>query len=235
MERGAPSSGAASMLTPDEIRSNYAGVNARIRAACERVGRNATDVTLVAVSKAFPAEAVSAAIAAGAHDIGENRVQEAREKKALAQGQARWHLIGHLQSNKAKDAVRIFDVIQTIDSLALAEKVGQAAAAAGKRPEVLLEVNIGREPQKAGADPAGVEALAREVARIEELSLTGLMTIPPVADELHARAYFREMRTLRDAIGLRHLSMGMTDDFEAAIEEGATIVRVGRAIFGSRG
>ena len=223
------------MLTPDEIRSNYAAVNARIRAACERGGRNTTDVTLVAVTKAFPAEAVSAAIAAGAHDIGENRVQEAREKKPLAQGQARWHLIGHLQSNKAKDAVRVFDVIQTIDSLALAEKVGQAAAAAGKRPEVLLEVNIGREPQKAGADPAGVEALAREVARIEELSLTGLMTIPPIADAQHARAYFREMRTLRDTIGLRHLSMGMTDDFEAAIEEGATIVRVGRAIFGSRG
>jgi len=150
-------------------------------------------------------------------------------------GSARWHLIGHLQSNKARDAVRIFDVIQTIDSVALAAKVGKAAQSAGKRQEVLLEVNIGREPQKAGADPAEVESLAREVAKIDALALTGLMTIPPVGDETAARAYFRELRALRDATGLKHLSMGMTDDFEVAVEEGATIVRVGRAIFGSRG
>ncbi|HEY3053680.1 MAG TPA: YggS family pyridoxal phosphate-dependent enzyme [Thermoanaerobaculia bacterium] len=223
------------MLTPDEIRSNYAAVEARIRNACVRAGRKADEITLVAVSKTFAAEAVSAAIAAGARDIGENRVQEARDKKPLAPGAARWHLIGHLQSNKAKDAVHIFDVIQTIDSVSLAEKVGKAAAAAGKVQEVLLEINIGREAQKAGADPAEVEALAREVARIEALSLTGLMTIQPVAEESQARAYFREMRALREATGLRHLSMGMTDDFEMAIEEGATIIRVGRAIFGSRG
>ena len=220
------------MLRPDEIAANYKLVQDRVRAACARSGRNPNEVTLVAVSKTFPAEAVTAAIAAGAHDVGENRVQEARDKKPSARGSARWHLIGHLQSNKAKDAVRIFDVIQTIDSLTLADKVAKAAAAAEKRQEVLLEVNIGREPQKAGADPGAVAALARDVAKIDSLILTGLMTIPPVGD---SRAYFREMRSLHDATGLKELSMGMTDDFEIAIEEGATIVRVGRAIFGSRG
>jgi pyridoxal phosphate enzyme (YggS family) len=223
------------MLDPEQIRANYAAVASRVRAACERAGRGASEVTIVAVSKTFPAEAASAAIAAGARDLGENRVQEARDKKPVVSGSARWHLIGHLQSNKARDAVRIFDVIQTIDSVALAAKVGKAAQSAGKRQEVLLEVNIGREPQKAGADPAEVESLAREVAKIDALALTGLMTIPPVGDETAARAYFRELRALRDATGLKHLSMGMTDDFEVAVEEGATIVRVGRAIFGSRG
>ncbi len=223
------------MLGPEEIRANLAQVEARVRSACERAGRERGDVTLVAVTKTFPVEAVSAAIAAGATDVGENKVQEARDKKPIAVGHARWHLIGHLQSNKAKDAVRIFDVIQTIDTIPLAEKVAKAASAANKRQEVLLEVNIGREPQKAGADPSGIETLAAAVARIDELSLTGLMTIPPAGDERSARAYFAEMRKMRDALGLDHLSMGMTDDFELAIEEGATIIRVGRAIFGSRG
>ncbi|HSP13294.1 MAG TPA: YggS family pyridoxal phosphate-dependent enzyme [Thermoanaerobaculia bacterium] len=223
------------MLSAEEIRTNYAVVLKRIAAACGRSGRSAGDVTLVAVTKTFPAEAVTSAIAAGAHEIGENRVQEGRDKRPLVQGSARWHLIGHLQSNKAKDAVRVFDVIQTIDSVSLAEKVGKAAVGAGKRIEVLLEVNIGREPQKTGADPDEVEALARGVRGVEGLNLTGLMTIPPVSDEQATRAYFRELRSMRDALGLKHLSMGMTDDFETAIEEGATIVRVGRAIFGSRG
>jgi pyridoxal phosphate enzyme (YggS family) len=220
------------MLEPEEVAANYAAVMGRVRAACQRSGRKPSDITLVAVTKTFPAEAVSAAIAAGAADVGENRVQEARDKKPLAPGSVRWHLIGHLQSNKAKDAVRLFDVIHTIDSVALADKVGKAAAAAGKRQEVLLEVNIGRELQKAGADPSAVRELAGEVGKIGSLHLRGLMTIPPVGDP---RAYFAEMRTLRDATGLEHLSMGMTDDFEIAIEEGATIIRVGRAIFGSRG
>ena len=229
-----PWSAAAAMLAPEEIRVNFAKVEARVRGACQRAGRERADVTVVAVTKTFPAEAVSAAIAAGATDVGENKVQEARDKRPLAQGGARWHLIGHLQSNKAKDAVRIFDVIQTIDSVALAGKVATAATAANKRQEVLLEVNIGREPQKAGADPADIERLAAEVSRIDALLLTGLMTIPPAGDERSARAYFAQLRKMGDALGLDHLSMGMTDDFEAAIEEGATIIRVGRAIFGSR-
>ena len=223
------------MLAPEVIRANFAAVEERVRAACRRAGRDRKEVTLVAVTKTFPGEAVTAAIAAGATDVGENKVQEARDKKPLAQGSARWHLIGHLQSNKAKDAVRIFDVIQTIDSVSLAEKVGKAAAAAGKHVDVMLEVNIGREPQKAGVDPAEAASLAKEVSRIENLTLTGLMTIPPVGDEASSRKYFRELRALRDTLGLKELSMGMTDDFEVAIEEGATIVRVGRAIFGSRG
>lgn len=223
------------MLAPEVIRANFAAVDERVRAACQRAGRDRKEVTLVAVTKTFPAEAVTAAIAAGATDVGENKVQEARDKKPLARGSARWHLIGHLQSNKAKDAVRIFDVIQTIDSVSLAEKVGKAAVAAGKHVDVMLEVNIGREPQKAGVDPAEAASLAKEVSRIENLTLTGLMTIPPVGDEASSRKYFRELRALRDTLGLKELSMGMTDDFEVAIEEGATIVRVGRAIFGSRG
>lgn len=230
-----PSNAAATMLAPEQIRANFAGVESRVRAACERAGRERGDVTLVAVTKTFPAEAVTAAIAAGGTDVGENKVQEARDKQPLAHGHARWHLIGHLQSNKAKDAVRIFDVIQTIDTLSLAEKVARAAAGATRRQEVLLEVNLGREPQKAGADPADVETLAAAVSRIAELSLTGLMTIPPAGDERAARGWFAQLRRLRDATGLRHLSMGMTEDFETAIEEGATIVRIGRAIFGSRG
>jgi len=136
------------VLTPDEIRANIAAVSARIEAACARAGRRRDDVRLVAVSKTFPAEAVDAAILAGMTDLGENRVQEARDKKPLVKGTARWHLIGHLQSNKAKDAVKLFDVIETVDSVALAEKIARAAAAVGKRQEVFLQVNVGGEEMK---------------------------------------------------------------------------------------
>jgi pyridoxal phosphate enzyme (YggS family) len=221
------------MLTPDEIRANLAAVNARIDAACKRAGRKREEVTLVAVSKTFPAEAVTNAIAGGATHVGENKVQEAREKKPLVTGSARWHLIGHLQSNKAKDAVRTFDVIETIDSLELAQKVANAAGAIGKRQEVLLQVNIGREAQKSGADPDDAPALARDIAAIDGLSLRGLMVIPPFDEE--SRPHFRAMRELQQRIGVAELSMGMSEDFEVAIEEGSTIVRVGRAIFGARG
>src|SRR5260370_32259051 len=142
------SRGAGSMLSPDSIAANLAAVEQRIDAACMRSGRRRGDVTLVAVTKTFPAEGVTSAIAAGITDIGENRVQEARDKQPLVTGSARWHLIGHLQSNKAKDAVRLFSVIQTVDSVELADKIARAADAAGKRQEVLVEVNIGRELQK---------------------------------------------------------------------------------------
>ncbi|HUP45551.1 MAG TPA: YggS family pyridoxal phosphate-dependent enzyme [Thermoanaerobaculia bacterium] len=223
------------MLSPDQIRSNLAAVERRIAAACELSGRNRSAVTLVAVSKTFPAAAIRAALDAGATDVGENRVQEARDKKPEVPEPARWHLIGHLQSNKAKDAVRLFDVIHTIDSTALAERVGRAAAAAGKRQEVLIEVNIAREPQKAGTDPADVEGMVHAIRRTEALSLLGLMAIPPMGEPEAMRPYFRELRTLKESLGLLQLSMGMTDDFEVAIEEGATIIRVGRAIFGTRG
>ncbi len=217
------------------IRDNAAAVRARIAAACVRAGRDPAEVTLVAVTKVFPADYVEHAIAAGIADIGENRVQEAREKKPLVRGGARWHLIGHLQSNKAKDAVRLFDVIQTVDSLDLAQKIARAAEAAGKRQEVLLQVNIGNEEQKSGAERADVPALVEALRGIDALDLRGLMAIPPVGAADDARRYFRELRALRDRVGVEQLSMGMSEDFEVAIEEGATIVRVGRAIFGSRG
>ena len=218
----------------DEIRSGVAALEARIAAACARAGRKREDVRLVAVSKTFPAADLDHAIAAGMTDIGENKVQETRDKKPLVTGSARWHLIGHLQSNKAKDAVRLFDVIQTVDSAELAEKIARAAESAGKRQDVLLQVNIGRELQKSGAAPDGVPELARRIAAIPAIRLTGLMAIPPAGEAEEMRPYFRELRTMRDDLGLTELSMGMTDDFEVAIEEGATIIRVGRAIFGSR-
>ncbi|HUP48311.1 MAG TPA: YggS family pyridoxal phosphate-dependent enzyme [Thermoanaerobaculia bacterium] len=223
------------MLGPDQIRANLIAVERRIVAACDRSGRRREGVTLVAVAKTFPAAAVEAAIAAGATDIGENRVQEARDKKPAVSGLAHWHLIGHLQSNKAKDAVRLFDVIHSIDSPSLAGKTGRAAAAAGKRQDVLIEVNIAGEPQKAGALPADVPALTAAIRAIDSLSLLGLMAIPPLGDPEATRPHFRSLRNLKEDLGLHQLSMGMTDDFEVAIEEGATILRVGRAIFGSRG
>ena len=214
------------------IRDDLQSVERRIAQACARAGRRRDEVTLVAVSKTKPAEMIDEAIAAGVTEVGENRVQEARDKKPLVRGRARWHLIGHLQSNKAKDAVRLFDVIQTIDRTDLAEKVARAAASAGKVQEVLIEVNIGNEPQKSGAAPADAGALADSVHKLDSLRLRGLMAIPPAED---ARRSFGELRALRDRLGLEELSMGMTDDFETAIEEGATIIRVGRAIFGERG
>jgi PLP dependent protein len=219
----------------DEIQANITALQARIDAACQRAGRKRSDVHLVAVTKTFPASDVGLAIEAGMTDVGENKVQEAREKKPGVAGAARWHLIGHLQSNKAKDAVSLFDVIQTIDSLAVAEKVGRAAEAAGKTQSVLLQVNIGRELQKSGVLPDDTAALAKNIAAVPSLRLAGLMAIPPVGEAEATRSYFRELRAMRDDLGLEQLSMGMTDDFEVAIEEGATIVRVGRAIFGSRG
>lgn len=223
------------MLSREEIRANLEAVKKRVAAACARAGRDPAGVRLVAVTKTFGADAPTAAIAAGATDIGENRVQEARDKKPSVVGSARWHLIGHLQSNKAKDAVRLFDVIETIDSLDLAQKVASAAKNAGKRPEVLIEVNVGREAQKTGANPDEVVELSRQVAAVDGLSLRGIMAIPPHGTPEETRLWFRELRKLRDATGLPELSMGMTEDFEVAIEEGSTIVRVGRAIFGARG
>ncbi len=217
------------------IRDNIAAVEERIARACERAGRAREDVMLVAVSKTFPAEFVDEAIAAGVTDIGENRVQEARDKKPLVRGGVRWHLIGHLQTNKAKDAVKLFDVIEAIDSFDLAEKLARAAEGQGKTIDVMLQVNIGDEPQKSGLARGEVDVVARQIAGLASLRLIGLMAIPPVGTPDESRPYFRELRSMRDALGLKELSMGMSEDFEAAIEEGSTMVRVGRAIFGSRG
>jgi pyridoxal phosphate enzyme (YggS family) len=216
------------MPRADDIRANLTALEARIAAACARAKRPRGDVTLVAVTKTFPASDVALAIEAGMTDVGENKVQEGRDKKPLVARAARWHLIGHLQSNKVKDAVCVFDVIQTVDSVELAEKIMRAAQSAGRKPELLLQVNIGREPQKSGVDPDDVATLAKQIG------VAGLMAIPPVGNAEEARSFFRDLRGLRDDSGVRELSMGMTDDFEVAIEEGATIIRVGRAIFGNR-
>lgn len=223
------------MSRADEIRANLIAIERRIVAACDVAARHRDDVTLVAVTKTFPASDVDLVIAAGAQHVGENKVQEGRDKRPDVQGAARWHLIGHLQSNKAKDAVRLFDVIHSIDSTALAEKVARAAEAQGKRQDVLVQVNIGRETQKSGAEIEDVPALARAISALPSLELKGLMAIPPAGEAEAARPYFRELKRMRDDLGLPELSMGMTDDFEVAIGEGATIIRVGRAIFGARG
>jgi len=224
-----------SVSRADEIRANLVALERHIVAACDLASRPRHEVKLVAVTKTFPALDVVHAVAAGITDVGENKVQEAREKQPDVSATARWHLIGHLQSNKSKDAVRLFDVIQTVDSLELVEKLARVAESVGKRQDVMLQVNVGREAQKSGAEVSDVPALAKSVAAFPSLQLTGLMAIPPAGEAEAMRPYFRELRSLRDDLGLPELSMGMTDDFEVAIEEGATIIRVGRAIFGARG
>jgi pyridoxal phosphate enzyme (YggS family) len=227
------------MLTAREIADRIAIVRARIGAAARRAGRADDAITLVLASKTQPPEALAAAYAAGARDFGENYVQEAAAKlAALATlSAARWHLIGHLQTNKAKLAVAIFDSIDSVDSARLAAALAKARPAPPVR--ALIEVNLGAEAAKTGAAPASLEALI--AAARDQLEIAGLMTIPPLGDGPEsARRYFAELRAIRDRLAARsglalsELSMGMTEDFEIAIEEGATIVRVGRAIFGER-
>jgi pyridoxal phosphate enzyme (YggS family) len=188
----------------------------------------------------MPPEAVREAVAAGVRMLGENRVQEAREKIAACPGLAAWHLIGHLQSNKAKLAVGLFDLIQSLDSLHLAEELDRQGRALGKRVRCLVQVNVGEEAQKSGADEAEVRPLLTRAASLPHLAVEGLMAIPPFLPDPEAvRPFFRRLRLLRDRLTtegfpLTELSMGMTHDFEVAIEEGATMVRVGTAIFGTR-
>jgi hypothetical protein len=218
-------------------------VRRRIAEAATASGRSPSDVTLVAVGKTFPAATVQEAVAAGALDLGENRVQEAAAKKPEVVG-ARWHLIGPLQRNKAKTALEVFDVVQTLDRPELADRLQRLLAEhwPERRLQVLLEINIGAEPQKAGALPDEAEDLLRHALVCDRLEVGGLMAIPPWAEDPEvSRPPFRALRQLRDrlqdAVGaaLPHLSMGMSHDFEVAISEGATVVRVGTAIFGPRG
>ncbi|MGH9457794.1 MAG: YggS family pyridoxal phosphate-dependent enzyme [Thermoanaerobaculia bacterium] len=222
-----------------DLAARLSAIEGKVEAACARSGRRREEVTLIAVTKTFGPDLVEAALAAGMRDLGENRVQEAREKVARAAGRARWHLIGHLQSNKAKEAVALFDCIQTIDSEALAEKVGRHAEDAGKSLDVLIQVNVGGEMQKSGVAPEEIAAVARAVDAHRSLRLRGLMTIPPLLPGESVRPFFRTLRELRERAretwpGCRDLSMGMSDDFEVAIEEGATMIRLGRALFGER-
>lgn len=232
-------------------------IQARIAAAARRTGRDPAEVTLVAVTKTHPPALVAEALAAGLRHFGENRVQEAETKiAALATADPRptWHLIGHLQRNKAKPAARLFDIVHSLDSLRLAETLDRALAAmpGGQRLPALLQVNVSGEASKEGFDlpggvtnQAGLPLFLAEVERIlalPHLQIQGLMTIAPYTpDPEAARPVFRALRRLRDtlarhcpAAGWTQLSMGMTDDFEVAIEEGATLVRVGRALFGER-
>jgi len=224
------------------IAERVAAVRRRIERAARRCGRDPAAVTLVAVGKTHPSEALAAAVEAGITDLGENRVQEAVAKKASVPP-ASWHLIGPLQRNKVSAALRVFDVVQTVDRPALVERLAALLDRdwPGRRLPVLLEVNVGGEPQKAGVAPAEALALARDVVRHPQLDLRGLMTVPPLAADAEAsRPHFRTLAALaedlRQRLGLplAALSMGMSHDFEIAIEEGATIVRVGTAIFGPR-
>lgn len=217
-------------------------VRRRIEEAATACGRDPAEIRLVAVSKTWPPEAVAAAHEAGLTVFGENYVQEAREKiAALASLPVRWHLIGHLQTNKAKFAVRFFDLIHTLDSVRLAREIDRLAARLAKVQDVLIQVSLAGEETKSGASPTEVPALLAEASRLAHLRVLGLMTIPPYFDDpQRARPYFARLRALRDrlqeesGIALPELSMGMTGDFEAAIAEGATLVRIGTAIFGKR-
>jgi PLP dependent protein len=226
------------------ISENIARVEERIAAACCRSGRRREDVTLVAISKTHPAELIRAAFAAGLRNFGENRVQEAKSKRAeLADLDIAWHLVGHLQSNKARLARELFHWVHSVDSLRLAEKLAQAAASGDTPLPVLIEVNVGEETSKAGVRAGEVTELVRQIVHLKTLTLRGLMVIPPFFENAEdARPFFRQLRELADEIEARklpnvsmhELSMGMSHDFEVAIEEGATVVRVGTAIFGAR-
>ena len=229
------------------IASNLAEVRARIAQAANRAGRQPDDVALMAVSKTHPASAILEAMAAGQCLFGENRVQEFAAKhdelKAAGEANTRFHLIGHLQSNKADRAAKIFDAIDSVDSLRLAERLNDAAERIGRRLDVLIEVNVGGEAAKSGLDPASdeLQALLEAAPRLPALAIRGLMAVPPITPEPEgARPYFRQLRELRDqlrassGLELPELSMGMSHDFEVAIEEGSTCVRIGTAIFGAR-
>lgn len=237
------------------LEQNLRRVQQRIADAAERAGRAPCDITLVAVSKTFPAEAILAAHALGVRHFGENRVEEALEKipsvnRLITQSPPcpiTWHLVGHLQSRKVNAAVELFDYIHSVDSVALARKIEKRAAATGtlKAIPILLEVNIAGEATKFGFVPEPREdffAAVQAILTLPHLDIQGLMTVAPIAPQPDdARPHFRALRTLRDELRVRfperawqHLSMGMTDDFQAAIAEGATIIRIGRAIFGRR-
>ncbi|MCL4535269.1 MAG: YggS family pyridoxal phosphate-dependent enzyme [Bacteroidetes bacterium] len=227
-----------------DISANLAEVRLCIAAAALRVGRDPDEVTLVAVSKTIDAARVRAAYAAGQRHFGENRVQEAEGKiGALADlADIHWHLVGHLQTNKVRPALGLFQLIESVDSVHLAEAISRQALVQERVAHILLEVNVAGEPSKYGFRPAELPDAAARIAGLPGIALRGLMTVAPaVADPEEVRPVFRTLRGLRDDLQQQvpesrwaHLSMGMTEDFEVAVEEGATIVRIGRAIFGPR-
>jgi pyridoxal phosphate enzyme (YggS family) len=232
-------------MTSDQIADNLAHVRSRIDAAARRAGRNPAEITLVAVSKTFDADHVRAAWVAGQRDFGENKVQEAERKIAAttALAGARWHLIGHLQSNKARKAAGPFAMIHSVDSVDLLKRLDGAAAEVGAEPEILLQADLAGEATKHGSREQQIAALARAALESRAVKLAGLMLLPPWNENQEVtRPWFVQLRRLRDRLAadgiplesLKHLSMGMSHDFEAAVEEGATLVRVGTAIFGRR-
>jgi pyridoxal phosphate enzyme (YggS family) len=229
------------------IADNIAEIHERIARAAAQVGRNPDSITLMAVSKTVEPERIKEAYASGLRVFGENRVQEFEGKSGALSDlkDAQWHLIGHLQSNKAKKAAELFHAVDSVDSLRLAEKLNQVATETNKKLEVLIEIKVGQEESKAGIplDSPELENLLLAAPQLANLQIRGLMTVPPFTDDPEgARPYFRLLRDLRDKIAARKLpavqmdvlSMGMSHDFEVAIEEGSTCIRVGTAIFGAR-
>jgi pyridoxal phosphate enzyme (YggS family) len=223
------------------LAENLSSIQQRIAAACQRAGRDPASVMLMAVSKTHPPETVQEATDLGLVFFGENKVQEAKAKIPQCPGKLRWHFIGHLQSNKARDAVDLFEMIQSVDSLALAQEINKRCEQAGKRMPILLEVNLAGEASKFGYAPERLLAEFNELNALPRLEIHGLMTVPPwkpAAEQV--QPFFRQARELKqqceEILGapLPHLSMGMSGDFEVAIEEGATIVRIGTALFGER-
>jgi len=229
----------------NNIVRNIQSIRERIARAADACGRSAGEIALLAISKTFPKESISQAAEAGVNKFGENRVQEAEGKIPYFRDilKLEWHLVGHLQSNKTRRAAELFDVIHSIDSVKLASRLNQASLEIGKTLSVLLQVDLAGEETKFGADPVQIREIVEAISGFTGIRLDGLMTIPPFfEDPEQARPYFAKLRELREmleseqpgCLGLRHLSMGMSNDFEAAIREGATIIRIGTAIFGSR-
>jgi len=223
------------------LADNLDAIQHRIRAACECARRNPDTVVLVAVTKSHPPETVEAAAKLGLNLFGENKVQEARAKIPLCPGKLHWHFIGHLQSNKCREAVELFEMIQSVDSLPLAQEISKRAELAAKTMPVLLEVNVAGEASKSGYAPEKLLAELKAVNALPRIEIHGLMAVPPWSSEPEkSRPFFRRLRELKErcetilGAPLPHLSMGMSGDFEVAIEEGATMVRVGTALFGPR-
>ncbi len=225
------------------LRQNIIDIKSRIKVAAEKSGRNPEDIQLVAVTKNFPPEVVQKAVDNGLVLLGENRVQEARNKIELVKGNVKWHLIGHLQRNKVKMSIDMFSMIQSMDSLSLAKEIQKRAEQAEQIIDVLVQVNIGREKTKYGIDPTDTESFIEKVALFPNLKVRGLMAIAPFKQNPEeVRPYFRHLKSIFESIkqksiknvDMNYLSMGMSNDFEVAIEEGANMVRIGTGIFGAR-
>ena len=223
------------------VAENLERVRGQITQAAAKAGRSANDVELVAITKTHPAEKVREAVDAGHTLFGESRVQEARAKIPELPSNLRWHFVGHLQKNKIRHALPLFELFHGVDSLALAQEINRIAAEEGMHPRILLEINVAEEGSKFGFKTESLRVEMESLLTLPRLSIEGLMCIPPLADEAEAsRKYFVQLRELRDSLEkefdltLPHLSMGMTNDFPVAVEEGATLVRVGTAIFGER-